>query len=92
MFVARPSHARMAERPDVRSSVHIPMVYEKVVSEPLRWEYHVLTIDTSEESLPDASQFNALGKEGWILAGMLDERATGKSALVYYYFVRQLAE
>jgi len=92
MFVAQSSHGRMAERPEVRSSVHIPMVYEKVASEPLRWEYHVLTIDTSEASLPDANQFNVLGKEGWILAGMLDERATGKGTFVYYYFVRQLAE
>jgi len=91
MFVVQPSHARMAERPEVRSSVHIPMVYEKIVSEPQRWEYHVLTIDTSEASLPDASQFNALGKDGWILAGMLDERSTGKSTLIYYYFVRSLA-
>jgi hypothetical protein len=66
------------------------MVYEKVAA--ARWEYHVLTVDTREASLPDAATLNELGSQGWVLTGLLDERATGKGSLVYYYFVRQSQE
>lgn len=88
MFARSLSSQRM-ERPEGQPSVHIPMVYEKIAPEPVRWEYHVLTIDTREQFLPDAERLNALGREGWILASMLDERATGRSMLVHYYFARQ---
>ena len=89
MFIAHPFRPRMTEKADVRSTVHVPMVYETVAMPPARWEYYVLRIDPREEALPDAAQLNALGQEGWILAGMLDERVTGKSPYVYYYFVKQ---
>ena len=88
MFAGSLSSQRM-EKPEGKLPVHIPMVYEKVAPELLRWEYHVLTIDTREQPLPDAEGLNALGREGWILAGMLDERATGRGMLVHYYFARQ---
>src|SRR5581483_7876301 len=60
MFVPRPSqtntgypsHISMADKPDVRPSVFIPMVYEQVAAEPNQWEYHVLTIDPRETALP----------------------------------------
>jgi hypothetical protein len=89
MFVAHPFRPRMTEKEDIRSTVHVPMVYETVVTPPVRWEYYVLKVDPREEALPDAPQLNALGQEGWILAGMLDERVTSKSPYVYYYFVKQ---
>ena len=91
MFVAYPLRPRMTEKADVRPMVHVPMVYETVATPPARWEYYVLRVDPREEALPDAQQLNALGQEGWILAGMLDERVAGKSSYVYYYFVRQQA-
>jgi hypothetical protein len=65
------------------------MVYETVEASPTQWEYYVLKIDASEEPLPEADRFNELGRDGWILAGMLDERASGKGKMVYYYFVRR---
>jgi hypothetical protein len=71
---------------DVHFAFPIPRVYEK--AQPLRWEYHVLTIDTSEAALPDATQLNELGREGWLLAGVVDQAKTGRSSLVHYYFVR----
>lgn len=89
MFVPHSFRTQMAGRAEERSSVHIPMVYERVAAEPVRWEYHVLKVDTHESALPDTGELNALGKEGWVLAGMLDERITGKSTFVYYYFTRQ---
>jgi hypothetical protein len=90
MFVPNP-HRLMTEKTDLRPAVHIPIVYEQVSPSPARWEYYVMKLDPREEELPTAVELNALGQEGWILVGMLDERAAGKSAYVYYYFVRQQA-
>jgi hypothetical protein len=77
----------MGERPDVQPLVHVPRVYETI--QPPNWEYHVMTIDTREETLPDVVQLNALGQEGWILVSVLDERTTSKGSRLHYYFVRQ---
>ncbi|MBV9689090.1 MAG: hypothetical protein JO202_05195 [Ktedonobacteraceae bacterium] len=89
MFAGSVFSQRM-EKPEGRLAVHIPMVYEKVTPEPMRWEYYVLAIDTYKQSLVDAERLNKLGREGWILAGILDEKERG--SLVHYYFVRQVAE
>ena len=71
----------LSEQKDVHSSVHVPMVYERVPVEPVRWEYRVLTVDAREEDLPDAVRLNELGAEGWLLVGVLDQRATGRSSI-----------
>jgi hypothetical protein len=81
-----------SEQRDVPNNIHVPMVYEQVPVEPTRWEYRVLTVDTREESLPDAIQLNELGAQGWLLVGVLDQGATGRSSKVHYYFVRQKSE
>lgn len=100
MFFTRPSHVHMtapdhvhmAEKPDVRPSPFIPKVYEQVTPESTPWEYHVLTVDTRETPLPDPVALNALGKEGWILVSILDEKTSTKGSLVHYYFVRKAEE
>jgi hypothetical protein len=92
MLIAPPYYNRMSTSPEVRPLAHIPMIYEPAPSAPACWEYHVLTIDPQEASLPDTEQLNALGREGWGLAGLLDERMTGKGKLIHYYFVRQAKE
>ena len=91
MFVAHSFRPRMTEKADVRPMVHVPIVYETVATPPAHWEYYVLKVDPREEELPGALQLNALGQEGWILAGILDERVAGKNSYVYYYFIRQQA-
>ena len=82
-------HTYGSGQPDVRSSMPLPIVYENVQEAPPAWEYRVLTIDTRERALPDASLLNEYGQEGWLLAGMVDERTRGEGLLVHYYFVRQ---
>ncbi|HLH62797.1 MAG TPA: hypothetical protein VKV20_14035 [Ktedonobacteraceae bacterium] len=82
----------LSDQKDVRFSVPIPMVYESVRSEPLRWEYRVLSVDAREEDLPSIEDLNELGSRGWLLVGILDQGATGRSSLVHYYFVRQRQE
>jgi len=64
------------------------MVYERVDDTPLRWEYHVLNVDTREQELPDVVALNELGSKGWILAGIVEQRERG---FVSFYFVRQSA-
>ncbi len=87
MFLAHPHYTRSSSGSEVRSSLHIPMVYKELP--PVRWEYHVLTLDPREAPLPDAAQLNELGSDGWILAGLLDERLSSAGKLIHYYFVRQ---
>ena len=89
MFVSVNAHHFMNGQPDVRSLLPLPMVYEDVPVKPAQWEYHLLTIDLREEALPDVATLNELGKEGWLLVGVLDQGATERSLLVHYYFVRQ---
>lgn len=90
MLVTKPYyHTSLAENQAGKPSFFIPTVYEKETPQTPRWEYHVLVIDPREAALPDAEQLNALGQDGWILVGVLDERATGRGSLVYYYFTRQ---
>ena len=85
-----PYHLHMANEPEGKAGVHIPMVYEHVA--PPRWEYHVLTVHTAEDTLPAEDMLNSLGNDGWIMAGLLDERMSGKDARIHYYFVRQVAQ
>jgi hypothetical protein len=77
-----------AEHAEGRPMPHIPMVYERVDETPLRWEYHVLSINTREQELPDATTLNELGSKGWILAGIVPQP---DSTHVFFYFVRQSA-
>ncbi len=69
-----------SEQRDVPASLHVPMVYEQVTVEPVRWEYRVLTVDLREEDLPDAVQLNELGAQGWLLVGILNEGAKGRNS------------
>lgn len=90
MLVTKPYyHTSVAASQAGKPSIFIPTVYEKETPQTPRWEYYVLIIDACEAALPDAEQLNAMGQEGWMLAGLLDERATGQSSLVHYYFTRQ---
>lgn len=87
--MARPFQRFMNGQPDVQPSLHMPMVYESVPVEQPTWDYQVLSVDAKEEGLLTVERLNELGKEGWLLIGMLDQGATGRSSQVHYYFVRQ---
>jgi hypothetical protein len=84
------THRSMSGQNDVRFSFPIPMVYESVPA-PVQthWEYHTLTVDAREEELPNTARLNELGAQGWLLVGVVDQGATGRSSLVHYYFVKQ---
>jgi hypothetical protein len=68
---------RLSDQGNAPGSIHVPMVYEQMPVEPVHWEYHVLTVDTREMDVPDTSQLNELGSQGWLLVGILDQRTTG---------------
>jgi hypothetical protein len=57
--------------------VHVPIVYEQLPVEPVRWEYHVMIVDTRENDVPDTTQLNELGAQGWLLVEILDQRSLG---------------
>jgi hypothetical protein len=82
-----PYPVRMAHETEGKAALHIPMVYENAA--PPRWEYRVLTVQPVEKDLPNEDMLNSLGRDGWIMAGLLDERISGTSKFVHYYFVRQ---
>lgn len=81
-----------SDQPDVRLSLPIPMVYEDVPAVLARWEYRVLTVDTREQELLDEARLNELGRDGWLLVGMLEQPTRQERGLVHYYFVRQQQE
>ncbi len=92
MHLLQPQHYNSSSSSEGRSSFPIPMIYEHLPAQPLQWEYHILTVEAGENSLPDIEKLNALGREGWIMVGLLDERVSGRSTMVYYYFTRQKQE
>ena len=87
MFVPKTARPLMTEKPEGRSPSFVPMVYEKFEPTPTRWEYHVLSIDTKEQALPDAIVLNELGGKGWILVNVIN---LSTSSSVNFYFVRQM--
>ncbi len=85
------SWTAFAGQNDVRSALHVPMIYENVEAEPVHWEYRTLRVDTREQELPDETTLNEMGQQGWLLAGLLDQRVSNAGSSVSYYFVRQQA-
>ncbi len=57
-----------------------PMVY---VKDKTVWEYKLLTRNLAKEEAPNEAELNALGKEGWELAGI-----TTDHPIVRFYFKR----
>jgi hypothetical protein len=68
------------------------MVYEDAPVQPIRWEYQIVTIDVNEKALPDVERLNELGREGWLLNGVLNQGSSGGVSFVHYYFVRQITQ
>ena len=87
--MTKPIQRYMSGQTDNQPTLHMPMVYENVPVEQPKWDYQVITVDAREEGLLPAERLNALGTEGWLLVGMLDQGATGHGSQVHYYFVRQ---
>lgn len=69
------------------SSLPMPVVFDDVG--PQRYEYHVVGIDPREDEPLDEGALQALGKDGWLLAGILPP--AGNSPRIVYYFVRPAA-
>src|SRR3954466_3439201 len=53
------------------------------VKDKARWEYKVLTRNLAKEQPPTVEELNALGGDGWALAGVASD-----SPFVYFYFKR----
>ena len=79
MTITLPFHIGngLSDQGNVPGSLHVPMVYEQMPLEPVRWEYHVMVVDTREMDVPDTTRLNELGAQGWLLVGILDQRTIG---------------
>ena len=64
----------------------LPMVYESIAPPRTLWEYRLEVIDPREAAPLETAEMNALGQEGWLLAGLYTQPNNGK---LHYYFVRQ---
>ncbi len=67
-------------KPQETEPVQSPMIY---VKEGPAWEYRQLVRDTTKDKLPTDDELNALGRQGWELAGVLSQRKQ-----IYFYFKR----
>jgi hypothetical protein len=67
-------------------SLPMPVVFEDVG--PQHYEYHTVSIDSREDEPLDESALQSLGKEGWLLAGILQHSVGSPAARILYYFVR----
>ncbi len=74
---------------DVQPSLHVPMVYEQVSVNPPQWDYHVVSLDPHEQASLDEAALNELGKQGWLLVSVLEERLSEGKTRIQYYFVKQ---
>jgi hypothetical protein len=61
-------------------SIQPPMIYIK--EEPV-WEYKQLVRNLAKDQPPSEAELNALGKDGWELAGVFTD-----SPFVYFYLKR----
>lgn len=66
------------------SYIPAPMVFEP--AEPQRWAYHIVRIDLREDEPLDEDTLNALGADGWLLAGIVEPHTS--RPYLYYHFVR----
>jgi hypothetical protein len=61
-------------------SIQSPMIY---IKEEPAWEYKQLVRNLAKDHPPSEAELNALGKDGWELAGVFKD-----SPFVYFYFKR----
>jgi hypothetical protein len=59
-----------------------PMIY---IEKQLKWEYKQIVRDAESEKPLDETELNALGEDGWEMAGVAQQ-----PPLTYYYFKRQV--
>ncbi|HLF75036.1 MAG TPA: hypothetical protein VI524_11855 [Anaerolineales bacterium] len=74
------NHIIPPHEPKPPEPVHPPMIY---VKEPLKWEYKQIACDLEKEGPLSESELNALGAEGWELAGVVQQ-----PPVAYFYFKR----
>jgi hypothetical protein len=68
-----------------RQPIPTPTVFEHAEPPRTRWEYHTVTVDLRETEPLDAATLNDLGRDGWLLAGIVED---GRRSRLHYHFVR----
>jgi hypothetical protein len=78
-------HQKEQRTMSFRPHLPMPVVFDHNDPAPPAWEYHTEIVDLREMSPLEAAELNALGKDGWLLAGLFED--TRRSRL-HYHFVR----
>ena len=73
-------HALIPPHEPQREPVRPPMIY---IEKSLKYEYKQIIRNLENEALPDEAELNALGEQGWELAGVAQQ-----PPLAYFYFKR----
>lgn len=68
--------------PQRQEPVRPQMIY---IKKQLAWEYKQIVRNLESEKLLEVSELNELGKDGWEMAGIVQQ-----ATLIYYYFKRQV--
>ena len=74
------NHYLTIPQPPQSSPIPLPIVYVK--DKPV-WQYKEVVRDLIKEKTPTEDELNALGAEGWELAGVFSD-----AMLVHFYFKR----
>lgn len=68
-----------------RTPIPPPVVFERAESLRAQWEYHTVAVDLREAEPLAAEDLNALGSQGWLLAGLIED---ARRSRLHYHFVR----
>lgn len=85
-------HSVAQSRPSIGFYPPMPMIIETVEQAIPTYEYHVVEIDPREAGAIDPEYLNTLGKEGWLLASVIESPAGPNRTFIHYYFVRGARE
>lgn len=70
----------------------VPVVYEEGKGRRGRWEYRCLTKRPRSEKLPSEGEMNELGREGWMLVGIVKVAVEPGDDIIWFYFMRPKAD
>jgi hypothetical protein len=71
-----------------REAGALPMLYVPAPRETPQWEYRLIVVDLREEEPLDEAHLSDLGKEGWLLASVVQPALGPLANRLFYYFVR----
>ena len=70
-----------------RAPIPTPVVFERADAARAQWEYRVEVVDLREAAPLAEEALNELGRDGWLLANVLED---ARHSRLHYHFVRMV--